>query len=97
MSNVFSLHPPKHPISHVVRIGHTGHKILENLYTAGRAPIVHALTQSARAIEHLSNQPELKRIDHLLGKITERLNSDLESVPIALSPISNVNPVKKAG
>ncbi len=95
----------------------------------------HALTQSARAIEHLNNQPELKRIDHLLGEIIpetgrnlrkarkikisdekltrriakksdrldlmyqtlERLNSDLESVPIALSPISNVNPVKKAG
>lgn len=97
MSNVFSLHPQKHPISHLVRIGHTGHNILENLYTAGRAPIVHALTQSARAIEHLSNQPELKRIDHLLGKITERLDSDLESLPIALSQISNLNPVKKAG
>ncbi len=46
MSNVFSLHPHKHPINHLVRIGHTGHKILENLYTAGRAPILHAVVDA---------------------------------------------------
>lgn len=36
------------------------------------------------------------RLD-LMHQTLERLNSNLESVPIALSPISNVNPVKKAG
>lgn len=63
MSNVFSLHSQKRPISHLVRIGHTGHKILENLHTAGRAPISHAALDAGHS----------------------------------LSPISNVNLVKKAG
>lgn len=50
MSNVFSLHPQKHPVSHLVRIGHTGHKILENLHTAGRAPIARAVVDASHSL-----------------------------------------------
>lgn len=61
MSNVFSLHPQKHPVSHIVRIGHTGHRTLENLHSAGRAPIAHAVVDAGHSlrqkelVETLSN------------------------------------------
>jgi len=33
--------------------------------------------QSARAIEHLNNLPELRRVDHLLGKIIPETGRNL--------------------
>ena len=50
MSNVYSLHPQKHPIGHLVRIGHTGHRALENLHTAGRAPISRAVIDASHSL-----------------------------------------------
>ena len=203
MGNVYALHPPQHPIRHFVRIGHTGYRTLENLLTAGRAPIrhavfvasywrrsasgggssekriylpaideypykskvetflrgrnsrslvvcrdpsccskpvdmfnqwqSHALIQSASEIETLNSQPELKRVNHLLdsvipeksrnvrrigkvelsdqalikrlGKKSRRLEllhrtlgqitHELDTVPIARTPVSKTRPVKK--
>jgi len=50
MSNVYPLHRQKHPISHLVRIGHTGHRTLENLHTAGRAPISRAVVDAGHSL-----------------------------------------------
>ena len=50
MSNIYSLHPQKHPVRHLVRIGHTGHRTLENLYTAGRAPISRAVVDAGHSL-----------------------------------------------
>ena len=44
MSEIHQLFPPTvNPIGHFVRIGHTGHRVLESLYTAGRVSISHAV------------------------------------------------------
>ena len=55
MSNVYPLHRQKHPIRHWVRIGHTGHRTLENLHAAGRAPIGRAVIDAG----HSFRQKEL--------------------------------------
>ena len=55
MDNVHALYPPKHPIRHFIRIGHTGYRTLENLLAAGRAPIRHAVMEAS----HLDRQQDI--------------------------------------
>ena len=112
MSNVFSLHPHKHPINHLVRIGHTGHKILENLFTAGRVPISHAVVDAGHSfrqkelIATLSNSGTEIILDTKAAELASLagIHSNAGKLPwanvnrpLALSPISNANPVKNAG
>lgn len=81
MGNVYALHPPQHPIRHFVRIGHTGYRTLENLLTAGRAPIRHAVSNRIDAVlspAHLLDHSDLRwlfvdlRAVHNLRKALDR-------------------------
>ena len=105
---------------------------LEDIFNQSQA---HALIQSVRSTERLNAQPEVKRIDYLLGEVIpqtgrnlrkarkikigdekltmwlerksdrldlmqqtlERINGDLEEIPIARIPIMKTKPMKKTG
>ncbi len=56
MSSVHLLHSQSDkPIGHFVRIGHTGHRVLESLYTARRVSISHAVFDA----NHINKQKDL--------------------------------------
>ena len=43
MSNVYPLYQDANQISHILRVGHTGHRVFEDLHAAGRMPFRHAV------------------------------------------------------
>ena len=53
METISALHPQVHRVHHFARIGHQSQ--------------AHALIQSAREIERLNAQPELKRVEYKVG------------------------------
>ncbi len=53
------------PIGHFVRTGHTGHGVLENLYSAGRVSISHAVFDT----NHINRREDL--LHTLFGGGTE--------------------------
>ena len=60
MSNILPLFPQSNPIGHFVRIGHTGHRLLESLYTANRVNIGHAIFDA----NHVKRQKDLRHTLH---------------------------------
>ena len=56
MNNIHQLYPPSNPIGHFVRIGHTGHRVLESLYTASQVSISHAVLDA----NHVKRQEDLR-------------------------------------
>ena len=58
MNNIHQLYPQTaNPIGHFVRIGHTGHRVLENLYSADRVSISQAVFDA----NHINRQEDLPR------------------------------------
>ncbi|MGH8502566.1 MAG: hypothetical protein ACREVE_08850 [Gammaproteobacteria bacterium] len=76
MSNVVQLHPKAKRIEHIVRVGHTGHRTLENLHTAGRVPISHAVVQAS----HVLTQKDLV---HSLSESNAEIILDTQSAELA--------------
>ncbi len=54
-ATVHFLHPPTAAVGYFLRLGHTGHRMLETLLAAGRVSIDRAVVDAA----HLDEQGEL--------------------------------------
>jgi hypothetical protein len=57
------LHPPAHAIAHYIRLGHTGHRMLETLHASGRLPIARAVVDPA----YVGDQSDLLDAFHSAG------------------------------
>lgn len=51
MSNVYPLYRDANQIiSHILRVGHTGHRVFEDLQAAGRMPFRHAVFDASHSL-----------------------------------------------
>ena len=62
-ATVHFLHPPARTIAHYIRLGHTGHRMLETLHASGRFPIARAVVDPA----YVDDQSEFLDALHSAG------------------------------
>ncbi|MGB5705613.1 MAG: hypothetical protein WBM41_02185 [Arenicellales bacterium] len=78
MDNIHELYPRANPVSHILRIGHTGYRRIENNFIAKHIPIQHAVIDAS----HAQSQKDLVHClaDGGVEIILETKSAELSSV-----------------